>query len=87
MERNLGLTCDDELICAMAGEISTPEKTLLLACRNLASEKAELAEMVQQLEGKLTVADAHSKEAAKAMKQLQDEFEASHTHRSAFSSS
>ncbi len=55
----------------------------LHSCRNLASEKAELAEMVQQLEGKLTVASAESKEAAKATKQLQEELEASHTDRSA----
>ena len=55
----------------------------MYACRNLASEKAELAEMVQQLEGKLAVASGESKEAAKAMKQLQEELEASHTDRSA----
>ena len=39
--------------------------------------------MVQQLEGKLAVAGAESKEAAKAMKQLQEDFEASQSHRSA----
>ena len=39
--------------------------------------------MVQQLEGKLAVASAESKEAAKAKKQLQEELEASHTGRSA----
>ena len=58
-------------------------KTKPLAYRNLASEKAELAEMVQQLEGKLAVASAESKEASKAMKQLLQDFEASHTDRSA----
>ena len=39
--------------------------------------------MVQQLEGKLAVAGAESREAAKAMKQLQKDFEASQTDRSA----
>jgi hypothetical protein len=44
-------------------------------------EKAELAEMVQQLEGKLAVAAAESRETAKAMQQLQEDFNASHTDR------
>lgn len=52
-------------------------------CRNLASEKAELAEIVQQLEGKLAFAAAESKEDKKVMRQLQEDFEASHTDRSA----
>ena len=34
-------------------------------CRNLASEKAELAEAVQRLEGKLAVATAEGRQAAK----------------------
>lgn len=39
--------------------------------------------MVQQLEGKLAAAAAESKEAAKTMQQLQEDFKASHTDRCA----
>lgn len=63
--------------------ISLVLKIFPLPCRNLASEKAELAEAVQQLERKLAVASSETKEAAKAMKQLQEDLEASHTDRSA----
>ena len=39
--------------------------------------------MVQQLEGKLAAAATESKEAAKTMQQLQEDFKASHTDRCA----
>ena len=43
--------------------------------------------MVQQLEGKLAAAAAEGKEAAKAMQQLQEDFETSHTAKCAALSS